>query len=371
MELNKSEFREVENLFKDFRHHISIKGVIDGYVEGRIFADINRLSAVAVTPEGIFLSDGLKNEAFSREMNTVIKADILPKYEEEDALDYVVFYSPNNNCENQLNIMFDGLNPMKSKRMTFSNDMLNVETVLSEGIYSLDKELFTKTELLGLDWVIDEILDGWVSVDDFLSRGFGCVAIVNDKIIGWCLTDWVVGDECEIGIETHPKYQKQGFGRKMANATLALAKNMGMKRTGWQCWTDNAGSIATAKSVGFKLLKEFEVFFGWANKLNNMLINGNYYMFGKTNLNIGPADFKRSAWSYSQALDKGWDWDGDPSLYWNCACMFYKSGEIKQAKHYYRLAIEKGWHGIEPHVNNPHVYTEHDSKEILICLTEV
>lgn len=140
-----------------------------------------------------------------------------------------------------------------------------------------------------------------------------------------------------------------------------------MIRTGWQCWADNYGSIATAKSVGFELFSEFPVLFAWTEQLNNMLVNGNYYMTGRENLNISP-DYERSAWSYSQALDKGWDWGGNASLYWNCACMHYKSGQKERAKHYYRLALEKGWNGIEPHINNPYVYTDIDSEEILFNL---
>lgn len=371
MELDKTEYREVEHLFSDFEHHISVKGVINGNVEGRIFTDVNRLAAVAETPQGIFLSNGIQCGTFSSEMNLIFKDDILPKYEKIGKLDYVIFYSQKDNCENVLNNMFDGLSPMRSRRMTFSNDMLNVETVLSKGIYPVNKELFAKSDMSGLDGVINEILGGWASVNDFLKSGFGCVAIKDSKIIGWCLTDWVVGDECEIGIETYPEYRKQGFGNKLASGALTLAKNMGIKRTGWQCWFNNDGSIATAKSVGFKILEEFQVYFGWANMLNNMIINGNYYMFGERNLNIGFADFERSAYSYSQALDKGWDWGGNASLYWNCACMLFKSGKMKQAAKYYNLALDKGWQRIEVYIDNPYVYTEDDSKNIMTCLTNI
>jgi RimJ/RimL family protein N-acetyltransferase len=365
MELNKNQFSEVELLFKELTHHISIKGVIQGYIEGRVFSDINRSAAVAITPQGIFLSDGQKDEAFLKEMNKVLKKDILPKYEDKGKLDYVVFYAENNSSERALKLLLQGLYPMKSKRLTFSKDMVKVENVLPEGIFPVDSELLNKKDLPGIQGVIDEILGGWISVEDFISKGFGCVSILDKKIIGWCLTDWVVGDECEVGIETYPEYRKQGVGSKLAKGTLALAKNKGIKRVGWQCWFDNEGSKATAKSVGFKLVKEFEVNFAWANKLNNMLINGNHYMLNNT----CEADFAFSARCYAAALDKGWDWGGNCSLYWNCACMYYKSGDREKAKHYYRMAVEKGWQGYEPYINNPYVYKEDDSKEILTALT--
>ncbi len=367
MEISRSNYNEIESLFTNLSHHISINGVIDGHVPGRIFAAADRLSAVAITPQGILLGGNLKNESFFYDMNTVIKQDILPEYRKRDKLDYVVFYPRDIHDEKVLDIMFDGLYPMKSTRMTFSNDMSNVEIELPKGIYAVNKELFLNSELNGLDGVIEEISEGWSSVDDFLDRGFGCVAIKDNIIIGWCLTDWVIRNECEIGIETYPEYRRQGYGHKLACGTLALAREKGIKRTGWQCWADNYGSIATAKSVGFELLSEFPVLFAWSEPLNNMLVNGNYYMNGKKDLNI-PPDYERSAWSYSQALDNGWDWDGNADLYWNCACMFYKSGQKERARQYYKLALKKGWEGTAPHVDNPYVYTDADSEEILFNL---
>jgi RimJ/RimL family protein N-acetyltransferase len=359
MELNKNNFSESEKLFNHFRYHISVQGVIDGTVLGRIFTDNNGTSAVAVSPQGIFLGGDLSNENFFKEMNSVMKEDLLPKYCDNHKLDYVVFF-PQNKSENKaLSIMFDGLCPMKSTRMTFSNDMTTVEANLPEGIFEVTADMLSNTNMPGVDGVLEEIYGGWNSIDEFLSRGFGTVAIHEDKVIGWCLTDWVVGGECEIGIETYPEYRRQGIGHKMTEGTLVLAKRRGIKRTGWQCWSDNYGSIATAKSAGFKLISEFPVLFAWSEELNNMLINGNYYMLGKENLNISP-DYVRSAWYYEQALEKGWDWGGYPVLYWNCACMLYKSGQKNKAKHYYKLALEKGWKGVEDHIGNPYVYNSSD-----------
>jgi GNAT superfamily N-acetyltransferase len=368
MELNINNFKESEKLFKDFRCHISVKGVIEGSVPGRIFTDENTVSAVAISPQGIFLGGDFSNEGFFKEMNSVMKEDILLNYRENHRLDYVVFYLQNGVEDKALSIMFDGLAPMKSTRMTFSNDMTNLETEVPEGIYPVTEEILSNTNLPGIDGVLEEISGGWSSVEEFLTRGFGTVAIRENKIIGWCLTDWVVGEECEVGIDTYPEYRKQGIGHKLAAGTLVLAKKRGIKRTGWQCWSDNYGSIATAKSAGFRLLSEFPVLFAWSNELSNMLINGNYYMLGRENLSI-PPDYARSALCYEQALEKGWDWGGYPVLYWNCACMLYKSGQKEKAKYYYKLALEKGWKGVEDHIGNPYVYNADDIGDIAYNLS--
>ncbi len=364
MEIDRSNYCEIERLFTDLKNHISIKGVINGCLPGKIFSDKDRLSAVAITPQGIFLGGNLNNEGFLQDINNVIKQDILPAYRKRGQVDYVIFYPQYIDEEKVLNIMFDGLYPMKSTRMTFSKDICNVVNELPEDIFVVNKELLLNSDLHGLEGVIEEISGGWSSIDDFLERGFGCVAVKDCNIVGWCLTDWVIGNECEIGIETYSEYRRQGYGYKLACGILSIAKRKGMIRTGWQCWADNYGSIATAKSAGFELLSEFPVLFAWAEPLNNMIVNGTYYMTGRENLNI-PPDYQRSAWCFSQALDKGWDWGGNPTLYWNCACMYYKSGQIELARHYYRLALGKGWNGIEQHIDNPYVYTNIDIEEIL------
>ncbi|WP_236841363.1 hypothetical protein [Brevibacillus formosus] len=138
---------------------------------------------------------------------------------------------------------------------------------------------------------------------------------------------------------------------------------------GWQCWSNNIGSQRTALSVGFELLADFPVLFGWNLPLNNFLVNGNHYMRGDLKYGV-EKDYARAAWSYAQALDEGWDWNGDAALYWNAACLFYLSGEEDRAKHYYKKAIEHGWVSIHhPHYHDD-VYREQDSEQIARILAE-
>lgn len=184
--------------------------------------------------------------------------------------------------------------PLGSDRMTLTFDMNNTPNTLNDYIVPVDASLLKRQDLIGLDDVISEIDGGWPSLEAFEDRGFGCVAIQStdegQTIISWCLTDWVVG------------------------------------------------------SVGFKPLADFPVLFGWNHPLNNFFVNGNYYIRGDTK--YGSKDYASAAWSYPVALDKGWDWNGDATLYWNSACLFYLIGENDRAKQYYQKAIEKGWKNI-------------------------
>lgn len=171
--------------------------------------------------------------------------------------------------------------PLRSDRMTLTFDMNNTPNTLNDYIVPVDASLLKRQDLIGLDDVISEIDGGWPSLEVFEDRGFGCVAIQSTDegltIISWCLTDWVVGSECEVGIQTEESYRGNGWARETLLGALLLAKQKGITRVGWQCWSNNIGSQRTAMSVGFKLLADFPVLFGWNHPLNNFLVNGNHY----------------------------------------------------------------------------------------------
>jgi RimJ/RimL family protein N-acetyltransferase len=371
-ELAYESFGKVSGLFDALKHHISIQGVLSGILTGRVFVSIDGGTALLASPEGFFLGGSPGNEAFLQEANKLFSEELLPNLAACGELDYVLFYPSDEAWEDANAILMKDLLPVRSGRMTFTHDMNHVETSLHEHIVPVDRLFLQQEHVEGLDDIRDEILEGWPSIEAYEEKGFGCAAILDTSegpaVISWCLTDWVVGSECELGIETDEDHRGKGWGRKTALGALALAKQRGITRTGWQCWSDNLGSQRTALSVGFTLLTEFPVLFGWNKPLNNLLVNGNVYMLG--NSRVGK-DYARSAWSYAQALDQGWDWKGDAALYWNAACMFYLTGETDRAVHYYKKALKKGWITYsQPHYHE-YVYREEDSSEIECSLASL
>jgi RimJ/RimL family protein N-acetyltransferase len=372
-ELASEQFTKAAELFGALKHHLSIQGVIKGVLHGRVFMSIDSATAVLTSPQGIFLGGSPENHLFFEEVNQLFKEELLPKLAAIGRLDYVLFYPSDEKWENMLSLVMKDLLPLRSGRMTFTHDLDVIDTKLADHIFPVNGSLLRRQDLIGLDGVIREIQGGWSSLEAYEESGFGCVAIQDtdegQAIISWCLTDWVVGDECEFGIETDEHYRVNGWARKTALGALALAKLRGITRVGWQCWSSNIGSQRTALAVGFKLLIDFPVLFGWNLPLNNLLVNGNHYMRGDTRYGVD-RDYARAAWSYAQALDQGWDWNGDAALYWNAACLFYLTGEKERAIQYYKRAVEKGWQDIhKPHYHD-HVYREADSEQIARIFAE-
>jgi GNAT superfamily N-acetyltransferase len=116
---------------------------------------------------------------------------------------------------------------------------------------------FLSSEVAGLDAVREEMCSERDSVDEFLARSFGLLAIHENEIAGWCMSEYNVGNRCEIGIATAPQYQRKGIATLLTQSFLAEAHRRGYTHVGWDCWTQNIPSVATARKAGFILIEEY------------------------------------------------------------------------------------------------------------------
>ncbi|HEX2993213.1 MAG TPA: GNAT family N-acetyltransferase, partial [Anaerolineales bacterium] len=130
--------------------------------------------------------------------------------------------------------------------------------VLPEGFSTqLITAEFLSSDVTGLDAVREEMCSERVSVEDFLSRSFGICPVHANEIVGWCMSEYNVGDRCEIGIATAEKHQRRGIATLTTRSFLAEAHRRGYRRVGWDCWTRNVPSVATARKAGFTLVEEY------------------------------------------------------------------------------------------------------------------
>lgn len=373
MQLLSSEFPTVSSLFSGLSHHLSIQGVLMGAVEGNAWADAGRHAAMLQSPQGIFFG-GKPEPDFLASMRDTIRDGILPRLAEAKKLDYVVFFPPGllRGVEEALR----DLEPLRDLRVTLTRETAGLPDALPEGVVPVDARLLSREGLKGLDGLRKEILSGWLSLDAFLEKGFGSAVIAGsaagERILSWCTTDWVVGDGFEVGIETDPDFRRQGHGARAALGTLVQGRRRGLRRAGWQCWASNTGSLAVARKAGFAECARYPVLFGWARPLNNKLVNGNYWLNDHPDAGVA-RDLPRAARCYAAALDAGWDWGGRAVLYWNAACLFFRSGEPERARRYFAVAREKGFLGVDRGLSEDdlrYVYHEPDAAEIYRKLKE-
>lgn len=359
VELNRLNFNKVTDLFKGLEYNLSIFSVINKINPGRIFVNDadNPTAALLISPEGMYFTGDAKDNAFNCELNNVLKYDIFKKALEKSDVDYMVFYS-SNEWENSFKDIFNSLYPIEDDRRYLELEIGEFDIVeVSENVKKIDREMLLDNNLKEIDDIRETIIENWSSIDNFLKNGFGYVYIIDGGIVSRCITDCVVEDRCELGVETEKDYRKKGYCTQVVIAALNYCKGNNIKNVGWHCWDNNIPSYKLAEKVGFEQKRDIKVYFGWYNLYANYLINGNYYLKRKVN-------YKLSAEFYKKAFENNY---GVVWQFYNAACAYWKINNKEEAKKYYEIALKNGWKGIESLKSSPlceYLYDLEDSTMI-------
>jgi GNAT superfamily N-acetyltransferase len=113
--------------------------------------------------------------------------------------------------------------------------------------------------LVNTDRVGEEMASERSSVEEFLDKSFGFVAVCGGEIACWCMSEYNVGDRCEVGIETAAEHRGRGLAGLVAGAMFGHAAGVGIRRIGWHCWADNHASVATAERLHLARVAEYPV----------------------------------------------------------------------------------------------------------------
>jgi GNAT superfamily N-acetyltransferase len=121
----------------------------------------------------------------------------------------------------------------------------------------VDRTLLDDQALGSRDELVEEICSERASVDDFLARSFGMTLLHDGAVIGWCLSEYNLGRRCEVGIAVDGPFRRRGLAKQMGGAFIRQALAAGAHEVGWHCWEDNAASCATARALGFALVRTY------------------------------------------------------------------------------------------------------------------
>ena len=135
---------------------------------------------------------------------------------------------------------------------------------LPEGFRAVrvDADFLKRTHLENFGQV-EGWMEDWHSPEYFFEHGSGVCMVCGETIASWSLMDGAVGDRCEIGIMTDPKFRRRGLARLAVSALLEDCLARGYRQIGWHCLRSNAGSIATACRVGFVKERDYVAFSHW------------------------------------------------------------------------------------------------------------
>jgi ribosomal protein S18 acetylase RimI-like enzyme len=82
------------------------------------------------------------------------------------------------------------------------------------------------------------------------------LAVVEEKVVGFCdiLPNTTKGftHVGRLGMGVRSEWRRQGIGRRMLDACLALARNAGIEKVELEVFSDNVGAVQLYDSFGFR-----------------------------------------------------------------------------------------------------------------------
>ncbi|MCL1842644.1 MAG: GNAT family N-acetyltransferase [Defluviitaleaceae bacterium] len=110
-----------------------------------------------------------------------------------------------------------------------------------------------------LSTLIKNEIYSYVSVDDFLQNGFGLILVINDKVCGYCLSEYSIDNECAISIWIDEKHREQGYAKMMTRLFLHHNKDKNWN-VFWGCESDNMPSNKLAQTTGFEIVSSLKYY---------------------------------------------------------------------------------------------------------------
>ncbi len=359
-QLTETNFAKAQNLFASLDEHLALQALIAGVAPGKIYVDNrNQPRAALARVQKRFYLAGDPHRGFSEGLHRLFDRLIYPSALENGETTFVLTYTPGWE-ETIKDVILRGKHPMSDRRHTYVLESKppasNWRALLKPGydLRLIDKELLADKRLGNVQALQDEVRSEAPSTEAFLRDRFGvCVVRDDQEIIGWALSEYNLGNRCEVGIETVEGHRRQGIATITGSALVEEAVRRGVTRIGWHCWASNAGSIATALRLGFEKVEETDVYFAWFDHALNLAVNGNMQFFQE-------AYTEALIW-YGRAFEAGatapW-W-----AYWNAARAAASVNKREHALQYLQQAIAGGFQDAEAIQSSEHLAALHDLAE--------
>lgn len=252
--LTPSDYGRIRPLFAPLAHYLTIESVLAGNSWGRVWA--SSLDDLAEPQTAVLWTNHRVYAALppGRDLAPFFRQQFIPAAQQA-GIRGITLHLPSD-FVGDVTIFFPQARLIQRPRLYFRLDT-NQQTLprpaLPAGLTlrPVDAALLADPAIINPNYVTDEMVSERDSVDDFLARSFGYCLLHDDRVIGWCMSEYNSGNRCELGIETAVAYQRRGLATLMAATVIHHALMCGINDIGWYCWADNHASIATARKLGF------------------------------------------------------------------------------------------------------------------------
>lgn len=243
------------------RAHALVAAFFEGNATARLFVDecAAPRAGILVCNSRILCAGDASRADFLNEMARTFRDELIPAHIAGGNDAFLVYFS-NDAWIPALQQLFPTSDRYHGTRQYYeiTNFTPRTDFSLPDGFsMQLITPEFLSGTMDGLSAVREEMCSERASVEDFLARSFGICPVHSNEVAGWCMSEYNVGDRCEIGIATAPKHQRQGIATMATWTFLAEAHRRGYTCVGWDCWTRNDASVATARKAGFTLIEEY------------------------------------------------------------------------------------------------------------------
>lgn len=101
-----------------------------------------------------------------------------------------------------------------------------------------------------LDALFGVVSRFWRSPSDFINYGLPALAIHGDTPVAVCYAAAVADKTAEVDVATLPEFRNRGLGKLVGRRFVQQCAEVGVE-VRWDCFANNAGSMALGQSIGF------------------------------------------------------------------------------------------------------------------------
>lgn len=354
-ELAPQHFHRTGSLFRQhLDDHLAVVSLIANNTEGLILVDDpdTPQTALAITGHRLYLAGAPHNESVNRALADFLRDEYAPLAQSAGQEAFVLHAAPVNTWQPILDdTVLAGWNPLPGTRLTYETKVLRFtgwQAMIPDGYDVRRVRDVLSDDLTHLDAMKQEMQSERESIQAFLDHSFGycLVDTTQNALAGWCMSEYNTGTRCEIGIETVPVYQRQGFATVLGSAVMDHALQQGYTRIGWHCWADNVASVATAERLGFSRQAELPVTVVYFQQSLQLTIHA-HRSYEQDDLD--------TALSYlTDALTHD---DAPHTAYYLMGCIHARRDEATEALAYLHRAVEAGWRNMPQTLNDPALQT--------------
>jgi GNAT superfamily N-acetyltransferase len=128
-------------------------------------------------------------------------------------------------------------------------------------VVPITRSLLTDSSAGGIRLVKAEIDWMWPSFERFYQSGFGHVALLDNRVAGWCTSEFVSARACGLGIEIAEELRRKGIGTAIARAFVEACRERAIQPH-WESRSGNLASMRVAEKLGFEQVDEMTLWAG-------------------------------------------------------------------------------------------------------------